>query len=138
MLITGINSIKHDHASIPAVIDEMDRTCAAYHRHFPNARIHVGSIAPSNKKHVEYNRQLRDLAFKRQAPFISVDAMFDRSTGQLQNDMLNGIHYTSKGIRILAKEIKRSLYAICMQTPTPSNLFSLLKLDIQVRFLTYS
>ena len=111
VMLTGVNDIKHDHATIPDVINQMDKTCAAYHNHFPKARIHVGSVAPSNAKHIQYNRQLRDLAFRRQAPIISVDAMMDRDSGHIRNDLLNGIHYTNKGIRILAKEIKRSLYS---------------------------
>ena len=37
--------------------------------------------------------------------------MRDTNTGQLRANLMDWIHYTDYGIRILAKEIKKSLYS---------------------------
>ena len=36
--------------------------------------------------------------------------MFDRDTKKIRPNMLQGIHYTDHALRIVAKEVKRSLY----------------------------
>lgn len=110
VMLTGINNIKHSSANIPETIDLVDATCKAYSEKFPNARIHVGSVAPSCEKHIAFNSELKRLAAKRKALFIPVDAMMDRVTGQLRPKMLSGYHYTPAGLKTFAKEIKRSLY----------------------------
>ena len=110
IMLTGVNNVKQQNANIPETIQKLDKVCKKYSDRFPNAKIHIGSIAPSNEKHVQYNNQLRNLATERQVPFISTDTMFDRNSGSLRPDMVNGIHYTKKGLATFAKEIKRSLY----------------------------
>ena len=109
VMLTGVNDIKHTSANIPVNIEKMDATCRAYSERFPNATVHIGSVAPSCEKHVEFNCQLKKLASLRKVPFISTDAMFDRTTGRLRLNMVRGYHYTDVGLKTLAKEIKRSL-----------------------------
>ena len=117
VMLTGINDVKHPNASIQENILKTDATCQAYSSAFPRARIHIGSIAPSNRKHSEFNAQLKGLAMQRNAPFIAIDQMYDMN-GCLRPKMVNGIHYTDAGVKILAKQIKRSLYG--SNRPEPS------------------
>ena len=106
--------------NIPDTIEKADRTCRAYSNAYPNARIHIGSVAPSNEKHIEYNRQLKNLASQRKVSFISTDTMFDRTSGQLRPKMVTGIHYTTVGLKTFCKEIKRSLYRRTVPTAAAS------------------
>ena len=108
--MTGINNVKLPSASIDEVIRKVDETYKKYSQAFPNAKIHVAAIPPANDKYRMYNKKLRDLAIQRGAPYIAVDEMFDRNSGQLRPDMVSGIHFTRTGIKILAKQMKRSLY----------------------------
>ena len=119
VMLTGINDVKLSNASIQANILKTDETCREYSSKFPRAKIHIGSIAPSNGKHSEYNTQLKRLANERNAPFIAIDQMYDRKSGYLKHDMVKGIHYTDAGVKILAKQIKRSLYGNNTQRSMP-------------------
>ena len=112
VMLTGINNIKRPNANIPETIGKVDDVCRKYSSKFPNAKIHIGSVAPTNSKHIDFNAQLKNLANSRNAPFIPVDAMLDEYTGQLKQNMVlpNDIHYTKKGVSVLAKEVKRSIY----------------------------
>ena len=42
--------------------------------------------------------------------FIDNQGVFDRDTKKIRPNMLQGIHYTDHALRIVAKEVKRSLY----------------------------
>ncbi|MEE3020652.1 MAG: SGNH/GDSL hydrolase family protein, partial [Bacteroidota bacterium] len=110
VMLTGINDLKY--IDIPVVIGKVDNACREYQRKFPNAKIHIGSIASANLKCIQYNAHLYDLAAERGVPFISNHEMFDAKTGEVKPGMIekNDIHYTRKGIIPLATEIKRSLY----------------------------
>ena len=46
-----------------------------------------------------------------QSNFISTKAFKDNATGKIRANLMKGIHYTHIGIRVLAKEIKKSLYS---------------------------
>ena len=92
-------------------VDEAGRT---YSKSFPNARMHVGSVAPSCEKHIHFNADLHTLANERNASFIPLESMFD-DKGNLQQGMISGFHYTEKGVRTFATEIKRSLYGYYRQ-----------------------
>ena len=114
VMLTGLIDIRSTSANIKDTIKKVDNVCRAYSGHFPNAKIHIGCVAPSNKKHVMFNNQLRQLAVQREVPFISADAMMDRNSGRLRPNMIHnvnrgGFHYTTPGVKTLAKEIKRSL-----------------------------
>ena len=109
-MMTGINDLISRKREIPETIDNVDSACKKYQHKFPNAIIHLGSVAPINEKCIQYNSYLQDLAAKRQVPFISTEGTFDEQSGKVKFGHLHGIHYTQKGIRPLAKQIKRSLY----------------------------
>ena len=110
VLITGINNVMNENQHISDILQTADATARMYQNAFPNATIHLGSIAPANEKCLNYNFHLQDLATRRKAPFITIEEMYDRGNGQLKSNVLNGIHYTKVGIRPLAKQMKRSLY----------------------------
>ena len=82
-----------------------------YKEHFPNARQHVTAIPPLANGHKEVNRQLQKLSKHTQTNYISTKAFLDQTTGKLRPNLTNGIHYTEWGVRILAREMKKSLYS---------------------------
>ena len=110
VLVTGINNVMNENQQISDILQIADATARMYQNAFPNATIHLGSIAPANERCLNYNFNLQDLAAHRKAPFITIEDMYDRGNGQLKPNVLNGIHFTKVGIRPLAKQIKRSLY----------------------------
>ena len=110
-MLTGINDVKVPQNNVQEVVFKADSVCRKYQEAFPNARIHLGSIAPAHEKCVQYNSYMQDLANTRQVPFISTDGMFEEGSGRVKEGLLNGIHYTKQGIRPFAKQIKRSLYS---------------------------
>ena len=116
VMLVGINNIKHPNESIPVNVAKFDDTCGTLHSHYPDAVIHVGSVAPSCEKHVIFNEELEKLAKARNAPFISALPILERTphglrpkSGTLTNNG-NGIHYTKNGVKLFANEIKKSLY----------------------------
>ena len=110
VLIPGINNVMSQDQQISDILNIADMTGKKYQRAFPNATIHLGSIAPVNEKCLNYNFHLQELATQREAPFITTEEMFDARNGKLKPNILNGMHYTKMGIRPLAIQIKRSLY----------------------------
>ena len=56
--------------------------------------------------------ELQNLAQSRDVPFVSTHAMLGETSFGLRPkaNVLNGIHYSTKGVKLLANEIKRSLY----------------------------
>ena len=82
-----------------------------YKEHFPNARQHVTAIPPLANGHREVNRQLQKLSIHTQTNFISTKSFLDNTTGKLRSNVTNGIHYNEWGIRMLAREIKKSLFS---------------------------
>lgn len=110
VMLTAVNNIKLPNANIQETVGKVDNACRIYSDAFPNAKIHIGSVAPTNEKHIQFNAHLENLASTRGAQFISTAPMFDRKTGNVRPNMMNGIHYSKIGVKVLAKEIKRSLY----------------------------
>ena len=110
VLLPGINNVMTKDQQISDILQIADLTGKKYQGAFPNATIHLGSIAPVNEKCLNYNFHLQELAKHRGAPFITIEDMYDGATGRLRPNVLNGIHYSKVGIRPLAKQIKRNLY----------------------------
>ena len=121
VLLLGLNDLRPDNVTVLDVIHKVDTAGQAYSRKFPNAKIHVGGVAPANDKCIDFNEQLKVMTDEKQVPFISVDPMFDRDSlvgnrrpnlSDLRTNMVkkNDVHYTSAGVATFAKEIKRSLY----------------------------
>ena len=44
--------------------------------------------------------------------------MQDRTTGKIRANITHGIHYTELGVKVLAKEIKKSLFSTANRTST--------------------
>ena len=126
VMLIGVNNIKNAHEQIPDVVKKADVTCRKYQESFPNATIHLGSIAPVDSKCMAYNLNLQELATERGAPFISTEGMFDRS-GNVKPDTLHGIHYTRRGVCTIAKAIKRSLYNCPPRLTMPASLPAITK-----------
>ena len=78
---------------------------------FPKARQHITSLPPLDDRCLETNMQLQKLSKYTGANFISTKTFLDRNTGKLRANLMVGIHYNEWGTRMLAKEIKKSLYS---------------------------
>ena len=109
VMLLGMNNIKHADRSIMNTPKTADTTCRKYQAAFPNATIHLGSVAPINEKCIAYNSYLHEMAEEREVPFISTEGMFDEQSGRPKEKMFRDIHYTKQGICPLARNIKRSL-----------------------------
>ena len=112
VMLVGLNNIKKPSATIQETIEKYDEVCKTYQTHFPKALIHIGSVAPSSEKCIRFNTELQNLARARNAPFISAQPMLEETSFGMRPkaNMINGLHYTQRGIKLFANEIKRSLY----------------------------
>ena len=54
---------------------------------------------------------LNRLATHTGSNLVSTKHFRDRNTGHMRSNLMNGIHYNDIGVRILAKEMKKSLYS---------------------------
>ena len=88
-----------------------------YSQKFKNARFHLTALPPNEKPREEANHRLRELAQRTGSNFIGLRGMMDRYTNRLRANMIqyDGLHFTEIGVRILAKEMKRSLYSTANQ-----------------------
>ena len=59
---------------------------------------------------------LQKLSNHTESNFVSTKALTDSASGKLRARTMDGIHYNDLGIRILAKEIKKSLYSSANRT----------------------
>ena len=112
VLLYGLNNIITPSAKIDETMKLFDDAYWEYRVRFPSAVIYVGSVAPSLKKTICFNAELKRLASARHAVFISARCMLKRTAQGLEtkNVLLDGIHLTKKGTRFLAREIKRCFY----------------------------
>ena len=113
VVMTSFNDIRLSKSTVPEVIKKLDETCQAVSAAYPKSAIHVGGVPPTNAKMTHYNEQVKNLVESREANFIPVKSMMDRNTDKIQPDIMKKddcLHYSEKGVRIMAKEIKRSLF----------------------------
>ena len=83
-----------------------------YSQHFPNARQHVCAIPPLQNGHNKVNDQLQKLSSFTQTNFVSTKNFKDQNTGKIRSNLLKDfVHYNDWGVRILAQQIKKSLYS---------------------------
>ena len=82
-----------------------------YREKFPNARQHLALIPPVVEGHVEANASLQKLAMDSGSNVITNKPFLDRATGKLRANLTKGTHYTDWGVKLIAKEIKKSLYS---------------------------
>ena len=96
-----------------------------YLEKFPNARQHITALPPLDREHIEVNNELQKLCRFTESNFISTKALQDRTTGKIRPHTMRGFHYNELGVRILAKEMKKSLYSTANTDNT--RLFTLRK-----------
>ena len=61
---------------------------------------------------------LQRLSSHTESNFISTKVFIDNASGRLRARTMEGIHYSDFGVRLLAKEIKKSLYSNANQHST--------------------
>ena len=85
-----------------------DRYKKTYHK----ARFHISALPPREGAQ-EANFHLRGLAGESKSNFVSLKGMKDRRTQKFMAGMIqdDGHQLTRQGTRILAQEVKRSLYS---------------------------
>ena len=106
----GLNDLGHGHS--PKSIQEKTLNMQIkYTEHFPNARQHITALPPLAKLHNETNQLLQKLSLQTRSNFISTKVMRDKSSGRPRANIFEGFHYNDYGIKILAKEMKKSLYS---------------------------
>ena len=102
-----------------------------YNSAFPNAHFHIAAVPPVGLKQENLNRKLENMTARTGGSFISVQNMYDRNNKNMVRPGIlktgNERHYTETGLRILAKEVKRSLHArnqtLVRQPLTMTSLF---------------
>ena len=88
----------------------------AYNKHFPNARQHITAVPPVDDNHLNLCKRLQKLSSFTDCNFVSTNVFIDKTSGKLRSGMTkttqSGVHHYSEwGLKILAKEIKKSLYS---------------------------
>ena len=112
VLLVGLNDSKSPDETIGKIVQTELDIVKKFSQIFPTARFHLGCVPPSSPKQVELNIELEDMSKKQGIMFITSKPLYDRHTRLLRSGMLerDTYHYTDHGIRIMAKEIKRSLH----------------------------
>ena len=106
----GLNDIRHGF-NPEEIRENAFKMQLAYFKKYPSARQHITAIPPFGNSHKEVNKALQNLSVHTKTNFISTKAFTDRATGKFRSNLASGIHYTDWGVRMLAKEIKKSLYS---------------------------
>jgi hypothetical protein len=120
VLMVGLNDSRTSTKSTATISTKTILTAKAYLTKFPYSRLHISSVAPISPKEIQLNLELKIKASQNDYAFIDIQGMYDQRSGKLRDQMLNGIHFTSIATKILAKELKRSLYS----HPASSNHYS--------------
>ena len=107
----GLNDLRKG-ASADEIQDKTLDMQLKYNEHFPNARQHLTAIPPLEDKHIKANAALQKLASYTEANFISTKTFIDKQSGKIRANLTSGFHYNQYGVRLLAKEMKKSLYSI--------------------------
>jgi hypothetical protein len=108
ILMTGLNDSRINQNPVPVLVEKMDQTARLYQEKFPKSRLHICSVASVTKKQQDLNLELKNLTMKNNCSFLDFPA-YDREKGGIRG-ILDGIHFTNIDVKILAKELKRSLY----------------------------
>ena len=106
----GLNDFRKGHTAkeIQESVLEMQ---LKYHEKFPHARQHLTALPPLTRGHKEVSQLLQKLSLHTESNFISTKVFEDRGTGRLRTNTMKDIHYNELGTKILAKEIKKSLFS---------------------------
>ena len=82
-----------------------------YFEKYPLARQHIMAIPPIGKTHGDVNDVLQKLSKFTETNFISLKALRDTRTERIRPNLMYGIHYNEYGIKLVARDIKKSLYS---------------------------
>ena len=107
----GFNDVRKSFLSPQEAREKTFEMQQVYHEHFPNARQHITALPPMNDKLKSTNALLQKLANHTESNFIHTKVFSDRASGNLRANVMEGIHYNDWGVRLLTKEIKKSLYS---------------------------
>ena len=112
VLQIGLNDSRHG-VSTQTIRENLLEIQLQYRRVFPNARQHLTELPPIGDAQVEVNTHIRRLASYTGSQLISTKQFLDRTTSQLRLNTVapDGYHYSDIGVKILAKEIKKSLFS---------------------------
>ena len=80
-----------------------------YFEKYPLARQHIMAIPPIGKTHGDVNDVLQKLSKFTETNFISLKALRDTRTERIRPNLMYGIHYNEYGIKLVARDIKKSL-----------------------------
>ena len=108
----GVNDVRLG-ANAHDVRHAMFQTQHIYYKKFPNARQHICAIPPTSQINQEVNRELGDLAQATGVNFISTKNLCDPATKSILPSLIQSdkLHYTHEGIKMLARQIKRSIWS---------------------------
>ena len=106
----GLNDTRKGISSEKVCNDTLEMQLA-YKKHLKNARQHIAALPPLDDPQIETNTKLQRLANQTNSNFVSTKEFRDRSTGRLRMNTMHDYHYNNIGIKILSKEIKKSLFA---------------------------
>ena len=97
-----------------------------YYAAFPNAHQHITGLPPLQNSHKIITKRLQKMCQYTKCNFIHTKVFSDRKTGKIRRDtMRDFLHYNEYGIKILAKQIKKSLYSEANIKPTQlSSIYS--------------
>ena len=82
-----------------------------YQEKFQNARQHIMALPPLDNEHTQVNTALQKLSKHTESNFISTKPFQDRITGKLRANTMKGFHYNDLGVKLIAKEMKKSLFS---------------------------
>ena len=108
---TALNDIRDHRTSVETVVKRQKEACHLLHHRFKNARFHIVATPPLTQRQRDLNRQMEDYATSAGISYVSNDAIVDQATGDIKLGMMKGIHYTPLGTKMVATQLKRSLYA---------------------------
>ena len=87
---------------------------------YPNSRQHIVALPPLSDGQIKTNKLLHKLAVNTGSNFVTTKPMRDETTGALLTHLMenpvdyrNGkkFHYNDEGIKLLAREIKKSIFS---------------------------
>ena len=108
----GLNDFRVKGHNAEKIQDNTLKMQFIYKHQFPNARQHVTALPPLANSHIHINKHLQQLCSFTQCNFISTKVFRDKASGKLRSGLMKDhIHYNEWGTRVLAKEIKKSLYS---------------------------
>ena len=108
---TALNDSRDYQTSVETIVKRQKTACHHLHHKFKNARFHIVATAPITQKQKNLNSQLEEYATSAGISFVSNDAILNEVTGDFKEGTMNGIHYTPYGTKLIAGQLKRSLYA---------------------------